>query len=304
MTEPTTCPACGHDNPHDQEHRCENGCSGLECYWCECTADRRTIAVIEAEIERLKALNARVMRYRVEDEQQRTADAAAMLDAITNGERPLQSFAASSHERPRPLRIGYCTRSPFGAAGPEQVSALQRVLRLLEAQGHHVQDDLDFTPADLDEFLPLWRVLIASAPLLRGKLQPITRWLVDGARRVDRRGLPALHDRLEQLVDHAWGELDVLVTPTVACAPPRIGAFTAPGMDAETGFRAAAVLGGFTAPFNITGQPAISVPAGFTHDELPIGVQLVGRRMQDAQLLALARQLEPELPGRRRPALR
>lgn len=193
---------------------------------------------------------------------------------------------------------------PFGAADPEQVDATRRVLGLLEAHGHHVEEGPDFTAADLDEFLPLWQALIASAPLLRGKLQPITRWLVNGAREIDRRALPALHDRLEHLVDDAWGELDVLVTPTVSAPPPRIGAFTAPGMDPAAGFRAAAVLGGFTAPFNITGQPALSIPAGFTHDELPIGVQLVGRRMQDAQLLALARQLEPELPARRRPQLR
>jgi len=229
------------------------------------------------------------------------ADAAALLDAMTNGERPAQSFAAVGGRPLAPLRIRYSLRSPFGAAHPEHVSAVQRVLRSLEEHGHDIAEAGEFA-GDLDQFLPLWQVLIASAPLLRGKLQPITRWLVQGARNVDRRALPALHDRLEQLVDHSWGDADILVTPTVPTPPPRIGEFTTPGLDPEAGFRAAAVLGGFTAPFNITGQPAASIPAGFTETGLPIGVQLVARRMHDTQLLALAQQLEPSLPARRRPA--
>ena len=231
------------------------------------------------------------------------SDAAALLDAMTNGERPPASFAAGSCDRPRPLRILYSLHSPFGAADPEPAGALQRVLRLLEAHGHHVAEGPQLA-GSLDEFLPLWQALIASAPLMRGKLQPITRWIVDGAKHLDKRSLLALHARLEQRVDAAWGDADILVTPTVACLPPRIGAFTAPGVDPEAGFRAAAVLGGFTAPFNVTGQPAASIPAGFSETGLPIGVQLVGRRMQDAQLLALARQLEPDLPFRRRPERR
>jgi aspartyl-tRNA(Asn)/glutamyl-tRNA(Gln) amidotransferase subunit A len=79
---------------------------------------------------------------------------------------------------------------------------------------------------------------------------------------------------------------DVLLTPTVACAP-----FEADGEGPR------AIAGRrvdrygwipYTYPFNVTGQPAASVPAGFTRDGLPIGLQIVGRRFDDATVLRVA----------------
>ena len=61
-------------------------------------------------------------------------------------------------------------------------------------------------------------------------------------------------------------------------------------------FDRAARVAAFTAPFNVTGQPAISLPAGLSPDGLPIGAQLVGRLHGDETLLRLARALELELP--------
>jgi aspartyl-tRNA(Asn)/glutamyl-tRNA(Gln) amidotransferase subunit A len=52
----------------------------------------------------------------------------------------------------------------------------------------------------------------------------------------------------------------------------------------------------FTYPFNLTGQPAITLPAGFDEDGLPLGIQLVGRRFDDALLLAVARDYELARP--------
>ena len=60
-----------------------------------------------------------------------------------------------------------------------------------------------------------------------------------------------------------------------------------------------AELGPFTAPFNVGGQPAASLPAGFTEDGLPIGVQIAGKPLADALVLALARTLEEAMPWRR-----
>ena len=60
----------------------------------------------------------------------------------------------------------------------------------------------------------------------------------------------------------------------------------------------------YTAPFNVTGQPAVSVPAGFGAAGLPLGVQLVGRANDEATLLSLAGQIEAERPwADRRPAI-
>src|SRR5262249_4870354 len=99
----------------------------------------------------------------------------------------------------------------------------------------------------------------------------------------------------------AWfGDVDLWVTPTVPVLPPAIGAWR--DLDPAATFDAASKLGPFTAPFNVAGQPAASVPAGLTDAGVPMGVQLAGRRGDDGLVLAVARQLEQALPWRdRRP---
>src|SRR5204863_2530148 len=95
---------------------------------------------------------------------------------------------------------------------------------------------------------------------------------------------------------------DLLLTPTAAVAP--FGADSRPPRDIDG--EATSVLGWmpFTYPFNLTGQPAVSVPAGFTADGLPVGLQIVGRRHADRAVLAAAAAYETARPwSARRPAL-
>src|SRR5207248_2385218 len=95
---------------------------------------------------------------------------------------------------------------------------------------------------------------------------------------------------------------DLLLTPTTAVAP-----FAADGRPPrEIDGESVSVLGWmpFTYPFNLTGQPAASVPAGFTGDGLPVGLQIVGRRHADATVLAASAAFEEARPwSTRRPAL-
>jgi Asp-tRNA(Asn)/Glu-tRNA(Gln) amidotransferase A subunit family amidase len=92
----------------------------------------------------------------------------------------------------------------------------------------------------------------------------------------------------------AWfGDADAWLTPTVGELPPRVGAFD--GLDGEGVFRKAAAIGAFTAPFNVSGQPASSIPAGRAPNGLPIGVQIVGRPGGDRDVLALSAVLEAAL---------
>ena len=222
-------------------------------------------------------------------------DAAALLDAMNNAAHPEVSFAQAARADVPKLRVRYALRSPLCAAEPDQVEATQRVLQLLEQFGHSVELGPDVA-GELDDFLPLWQALVATAPLLRAKMQPVTRWLAESGKRYDKRFLRERHDRVARLVDDMFGDTDIWVTPTVAVSAPRIGAYA--GQPPEAAFREAAKLGGFTAPFNVTGQPAASLPVGFGRDGLPVGVQLVGRRMQDGLVLSVARQLEVALRTR------
>jgi aspartyl-tRNA(Asn)/glutamyl-tRNA(Gln) amidotransferase subunit A len=95
---------------------------------------------------------------------------------------------------------------------------------------------------------------------------------------------------------------DLLLTPTVAVPP-----FRADGAPPrEIAGQRVSVLGWmpFTYPFNLTGQPAASVPAGRTDDGLPVGLQIVGRRHADRIVLAAAAAFEAACPwADRRPAL-
>ena len=93
---------------------------------------------------------------------------------------------------------------------------------------------------------------------------------------------------------------DLLLTPTLAVPPFAAGLERPP--DDHAGSRLAWVA--FTYPFNLTGQPAATVPCGFTKDGLPIGLQIVGRRLMDATVLQAAAAFEAAAPwADRRPSL-
>ena len=97
-----------------------------------------------------------------------------------------------------------------------------------------------------------------------------------------------------------FARYDLLLTPTVACAPFKVGIDN----PADVAGRAVHDYGWipFTYPFNMTGQPAASVPCGFTKDGLPIGLQIVGRRFDDATVLRAAACFEQGQPwAQRRP---
>jgi aspartyl-tRNA(Asn)/glutamyl-tRNA(Gln) amidotransferase subunit A len=93
---------------------------------------------------------------------------------------------------------------------------------------------------------------------------------------------------------------DLLLTPTTAVPPFPLGA----GVPREIAGQEVSRLGWmpFTYPFNLTGQPAASVPAGWTEDGVPVGLQIVGRRHADRTVLAAAAAFEAARPWRdRRP---
>jgi amidase len=124
--------------------------------------------------------------------------------------------------------------------------------------------------------------------------QPVTRWLGERGRTIDPRAVERIVERLAQEVIAQLGDGDAWITPTVAIPPPRIGAWR--GMEPAAMFAQASKLCVFTAPFNVSGQPAITVPAGRSRQGHPIGVQIAGRPLADGLVLALARQVEQAMP--------
>jgi amidase len=89
---------------------------------------------------------------------------------------------------------------------------------------------------------------------------------------------------------------DLLITPTLGLAPVPIGSITSSKEDPMGGSRIAAEFAPFTAPYNVTGQPALSLPLYWSSGGLPIGVQLVAAYGREDLLLSVAAQLEASHP--------
>jgi amidase len=94
-------------------------------------------------------------------------------------------------------------------------------------------------------------------------------------------------------INAIFDDVDVLLTPTLPAPPDPLGRFA--GRSLPTTIALVAGMVGFTQVWNVTGQPAASIPAPVPHGDLPIGAQLVGRANDEATLLSVAAQLEREL---------
>lgn len=229
-------------------------------------------------------------------------DAATMLDVmagLTTGEPhwappPPRPFAELARRTPDRLRIRFTTKSSLAETHAEVADAVFRFARTLAKLGHDVEEGA-MAEGDIEEFMPVWQYTAAQAPVHDWALtQPVTRWLGEHGKTVTAEQVERLTAKMEKQVLDWFGDADIWVTPTVAVAPDRIGAWR--DLSPPDAFARAAKMGVFTAPFNVSGQPAVSVPAGLTRAGHPIGVQLAGRPLADAMVLQLARQLEAELP--------
>ncbi|HYC53343.1 MAG TPA: amidase [Candidatus Binatia bacterium] len=227
-------------------------------------------------------------------------DAAVMMDVLSGrwshawSSSP-QSYLRACEERPAALRIRVLRSSPNATVDAEVDACVTRVAQTLERLGHIVEEAPPLQ-LSVDEFIPLTGRMVANVPLpsmFDRMMQPTTRWLRARGRRIRNAEAMSLHQVLERRVLDWFGDADVWITPTVPTTAPPVGSFD--GLDGEGMFRAAAPIGAFTAPYNVSGQPAASLPAGVSSAGRPIGVQIVGPMGGEARVLSLAAVLEEAL---------
>ncbi len=217
---------------------------------------------------------------------------------------PAVPFVQSASTAPGRLRIAYSTRVPLGVISKldrEADSALRETVELLRSLGHEVSErDPDYgsdsIPAVLVRYLRGAHddaAALAHPERLERRTRGIARLGGLIPRALLERALAgegALASRLNAVLeDH-----DVLLTPATASPPPRIGQLQ--GRGALWTLNTVAGWVPYNGIWNVTGQPAASVPAGFAADGLPRAVQLVGRPGEEGTLLSLAAQLEVERP--------
>ncbi len=249
-------------------------------------------------------------------------DTAAILDAIAGpmpgdpywAPPPARPFLAEVGRDPGPLHVGLLAHAPGGSAvHADCVAAVEDVGQLLASLGHHVEpshpDGLG-NPEMLRSFGMIVSCATARAldawsertgrPIRRADVEPMT-WAVaelgrgvSGPQYVRAIAFAQAHTRR---VARWWAEgFDLLLTPTVAEPPPPLGTFHSPPEDPLRGFLRAGPFGTFTATFNATGQPAISLPLHWNTRHLPIGVQLVAAYGREDLLIRVAAQLEQARP--------
>ncbi|WP_375478789.1 amidase [uncultured Jatrophihabitans sp.] len=228
-------------------------------------------------------------------------------DALPHGE----SYAGWCDRDPGPLRLGRCAQSPIEAElDPEVRAAWEHASALLASLGHDVEDvAAPLPPQAVPHFEMVWSVSAATAPVPPERerlLRPLTRHLRERGRDVSGAQFAAALGALNVLARRgiaASAHLDAVLTPTLALPPQPVGWFTSDD-DPAADFERQKRFTPFTAMYNMTGQPAISLPMYETSGGLPIGVMLVGRPGGEASLLALAAQLEAALPwAARRPPI-
>ncbi len=256
-------------------------------------------------------------------------DSAAILDATAGpvpgdpyAAPPLRgaSFAAAAAAAPAPLRIAVMTDSPSGSdVHPDCVAAARAAATLCESLGHRVEEaslDVDgdaFVANFINQWAAgnAWAIADWEARLGPGGHRAGARTAELGAHsswagRSTRASISSSVQNLQKIsrqIADAFEGFDVLLTPTLGEPPAPLGTFDSPPGEPLAGlFRAAAYVP-FTPPFNVTGQPAISLPLHWNEAGLPIGVQFVGRFGDEETLLSLAGQLEQAAPwaGRRPP---
>jgi amidase len=234
---------------------------------------------------------------------------------------PSAPFAQSVGRDPGKLRVSFSVEAPNGAPVHEDcIGATRQAAELLESLGHEVvEEQHEFDgEAYVENFVRVWLGVtgdeirdyeeLIGRPIDRDQLEPLTRQMLETADMVT--ATDYLHSlgwlrKLSRRVVALWADIDVMLTPTLAQPPLEIGALRpAEGEPPIQMLLNSGTWVPFTPVWNVTGQPAMSVPLVESPSGLPIGVQIVGPPAGEELLIALASQMETARPwAARRPEL-
>ncbi|MBI5920047.1 MAG: amidase [Betaproteobacteria bacterium] len=254
-------------------------------------------------------------------------DAAALLDVVEGHElgekyeivRPSRHYTQEVGVAPGKLKIAFSPRGWSDVAiDPACVAAVEKTATVLAGLGHHVEEA---TPKfDVEAFnsagVTQWSVCLADIICGIGtmlnvnptpdNLEAVLFAVVEHGKNLSALDLMVAEHAMNatcRAVGSFFQDYDILLTPTVACPAPPLGSLNTneAGLDAATWTRKVFTLAPFTYLFNVTGQPAITLPLCMSDDGLPIGLQFVAHFGDEATLFRLAAQLEKAMPwaGRR-----
>jgi len=247
-------------------------------------------------------------------------DSAALLDAIAGpvpgdayagpAAPPEGSFTGALATAPETLRIAYATTSVAGNEGhPASLAAMERMVEVLLEMGHRVEEASPvYDPAQVTSAMSTIMGAVSAVgiedrlaelgrDLRDDDLEALTRAVHDGLSAAPATALVRAQLAMEK-VSHDLGTFhrtyDLWLTPTIVEPVPELGYLDA--NDLQSMFTRAGRFTDFTGVFNVTGQPAMSIPSGLDADGLPFGLQFAGRLGTEATLLRLALALEEALP--------
>jgi amidase len=258
-----------------------------------------------------------------------TADCAALLDVMAGPELgdatwappPAEPYAEAAQRDPGKLRVAMTFDMPVEAElDPICEQATRDAAALLDSLGHEVEEiKAPWVGTDL---LPIFSVLWAAqvgAGVRHGQmvtgtepteenLEPLTWWLYQTSLSQSSADLavatPTLQGYARMIIGAIWSTHDVLLTPALGKRPVKLGEIDTMGDNPAYEFKKSGEFTPYTATWNVTGQPAISLPLYLGDDGLPAAVQVVGAPAREDVLLQLSAQLEEALPwADRRPPL-
>ena len=231
---------------------------------------------------------------------------------------PAVPYAKTIQMPPVKLRIALCSRSWSGyPIDPQVLAATEETGRRLQSLGHEVIEaspDFDYAPY-LEAQKVIWAAFTAqSVDELAGltgrkidanQLQSTTLAVYGYGKTLSAAQLIsalAVYDQVTRRVGEFLAGVDLLVTPTCPTLPEPIGTYNParPDMTIDTFFADLAPKETFTALFNATGSPALSLPLGQSKQGLPIGIQFIGAFGREDLLLRLAAVLEQEYQWQKR----